>query len=65
MNRVDWIHIWTMWLVTIKILGYVTFSWYWCFVPVGIVLTLAILSKLFLKLIEIGQKAAQDKIAKE
>ena len=65
MNRIDWIHIWTMWLITMKLFALVSFSWYWCFVPVGIVLTLAILSKLFLKLIEIGQKAAQDKIAKE
>lgn len=61
--KTEWVHLWTMWLVTMKILGYLTCNWYWCFVPIGVIVTISLLSKLFVKLIELGQKAAQDKIS--
>jgi hypothetical protein len=52
-----------MWVVSAKLLGYVTFSWWWCVVPIGSIFIVALLAKLFVKLIELGQKAAQDKIS--
>jgi hypothetical protein len=62
MNRIDWVHGYTMWLITLKLTGLVTFNWFWCFAPIVTIITISLFAKLFIKLIELGQKAAQEKI---